>query len=178
VSSFRKLGSGQHQDLRTPTFDPRASCRIVATPEDYEAVRELVHDLIAEGVGTSVPPNIRQTVLAVKRLKPKHQAGVPLPALAAELRLDKSSTSRRVSDAIERGFLRNEQEKQGQPARLFAGEPLPEEVEVLPRLEAIPDERCTVARCSRVEEEARASHCVGAGPVLSESRVLPEERVA
>ena len=42
--------------------------RIIATLDDYEAVRSLVSDLVAEGIGATVPKSVRQTVETVERL--------------------------------------------------------------------------------------------------------------
>ncbi len=52
--------------------------------------------------------------------------------VAQYLSLDKSSASRRVTEAIEKGFLQNQETRQGRSARLVLGDPLPEAVEVLP----------------------------------------------
>jgi hypothetical protein len=49
--------------------------------------------------------------------------------------LDKSAVSRRVADAIDRGYLRNLEDKKGRPARLVMGDPLPEELEVCQEIE-------------------------------------------
>ena len=41
---------------------------MVATLEDYAAVRELVVEVIAEGIEATVPPAVRETVSTVERL--------------------------------------------------------------------------------------------------------------
>ena len=43
------------------------------------------------------------------------------------------------------GDFRDEQEKKGQPAKLAIGEPMPDEVEVLPRPDALAGQCCSVA---------------------------------
>jgi len=110
---------------------------IVATLEDYARVRELVHDLFAEGVEAGVPPTIRETVEAVARLTPNAAEGVSISRLAGELALDKASVSRRVAGARKRGYLKNLEERRGRPARLVVDQPLPEELELLPSREAL-----------------------------------------
>jgi hypothetical protein len=105
---------------------------VVATLEDYATVRELVHDLVAEGVDASVSPTIRETVAAVARLVTDTPEGVSVAQLAAELNLDKASTSRRVSAARARGYLKNLEERRGRPSRLVLDQPLPDELELLP----------------------------------------------
>jgi hypothetical protein len=111
---------------------------ILATLDDYEAVRALVEPLIAAGVEATVSPTIRETVAAVERLCPTKDDTAALAAIARELSLDKSAASRRASVAKERGYLVNRQDKRGQPAKYALGEPLPEDTSVLP-------DRCSVA---------------------------------
>ena len=113
---------------------------VIATLADYRAVRELVVDLVAEGVEASVPATTRETVAAVERLgrlRPMaadstDDAGVTAAALGRELGLDKSAARRRAKGAIERGFLTNLEGRRGRPMRLVLGERFPDEVEVLP----------------------------------------------
>ena len=50
--------------------------------------------------------------------------------------------SRRVSAAVDAGFLRNLEDRKGKPARLVSGDPLPEEIELLPKAEQL--HGCTV----------------------------------
>jgi hypothetical protein len=52
-----------------------------------------------------------------------------------------------VRVAIDAGYLRNLEERRGRPARLELGEPLPDDLEILPCPDLIED-RCTVARRS------------------------------
>jgi hypothetical protein len=116
--------------------------RISATVEDYAAVRELVADLFAAGVEATVRPEVRETVEAVADLIKREKSEVRQADLGTRLRLDKSAVSRRVADAIDRGYLRNLEDKKGRPARLVMGDPLPEELEVLPAPERL--HGCTV----------------------------------
>jgi hypothetical protein len=132
--------------------------RIVAELDDYAAIYDLVHDLIAEGVEATVSVNIRETVEAVARLERQYPDGVPLAALAAELGLDKSAASRRATCAIDRGYLRNDEPRPGRSARFAPGQPLPSEIEILPRPETLV-ERCSVACCGGGEgPKATARH--------------------
>jgi DNA-binding Lrp family transcriptional regulator len=62
---------------------------------------------------------------------------VSLADVAEKLGIDKSSASRRVKQAIKLGYLVNEEPIKGNPLRLYLGEPLPEEVQVLPRPEEL-----------------------------------------
>lgn len=109
--------------------------RIVASLDDYAVVRELVADLISEGIGISVPDSVRETVEAIRKLK--GNGSVTTSQIAAELLLDKSATSRRVKVAKDRGFVQNLETKRGKPAKLILGDPLPEETDILPTVEVL-----------------------------------------
>lgn len=132
-----------HALLHVATRERDAEGRITATVEDYGAIRELVADLISEGVGRTVSPETRETVQAVEALAPDHEDGVRQTALAAELDLDRGTVSRRVRKALDGGYLRNLEEKRGRPHRLLPGDPLPEEQLILPEPEEL--RGCTVA---------------------------------
>jgi hypothetical protein len=108
--------------------------RIIATEADYLAVRELVSDLIADGVGATVPETIRETVEAVRTMLEREPdgSGVAVRSVAAALDLDRSATSRRLQAARERGFVVNEETRRGRPARYVIGEPMPDEMDLLP----------------------------------------------
>jgi hypothetical protein len=103
---------------------------IVATADDYAAVRDLVADAIAEGVGSSVSGTVRDTVEAVAALASLE--GVMVRAVADTLRLDKSNASRRLRMAADGGYIRNLEDKRGKPGRWVIGDPLPEAADLLP----------------------------------------------
>ena len=112
---------------------------IVATIADYAAVRDLVADLVSDAVGMTVTEAVREAVGAVGDLT---LAGgeTSVTKLAARLHIDKASASRRVRSAIDGGYLQNLEDRRGRPSRLTLGDPLPDEVTILP----LPDE---VLRC-------------------------------
>ena len=62
--------------------------------------------------------------------------------------MDRSSVSRRVNVAIDGGYLRNLEDRKGRAARLVVGDPLPDEVDILPTATALEGGVCTVARPS------------------------------
>jgi MarR family len=108
--------------------------RIVAKIGDYAAVRELVADLFGEGVDATVKPETRQTILAVAALKQAlGKDEMSLAEIAKELTLDKGAASRRVAEAVSRGYLVNAETRKGKPARIGVNDPLPSEIEILPR---------------------------------------------
>lgn len=91
--------------------------RIIATLEDYVHVRELVADLISEGVGATVPEAVREAVGAVAKLyEDADEEPVALPALAKELDLDRSAASRRVRRAVDAGYLPQEPRRSARQA--------------------------------------------------------------
>jgi hypothetical protein len=121
--------------------------RIIATLDDYRAIRSLVADLVAEGVGTTVPDSVRETVELVQALTVKADAGDEPPCpdgatvakIASLLKLERSAATRRLHSARDRGYLVNQEDKKGRPARYVTGDPLPADVVLLPE----PAQVCT-----------------------------------
>jgi hypothetical protein len=143
-------------------------------------VRSLVADLVADGVGATVSESVRETVKGVAELLEDGHESVTVAAVAGQLGIDKSSASRRIKAALARDYLSNLEIGKGKPLKLVIGEPLPEEVEVLPRAETLAG--CTVAavraddvpppltiepdeigRCPRCGGDALWSHAKGGG---------------
>jgi hypothetical protein len=116
--------------------------RIVAEFEDYDVVRELVADLISEGVEATVAPIVRETVQVVAAAQ--GEEGLSMAKLAALLQIDKSAASRRWTAAKAHGYLKNQETARGKPARIVVADPLPDDVEILPAVEVLRD-RWTVA---------------------------------
>jgi hypothetical protein len=128
-----------HALLHQASRERDAEGRIVATiQEDYAVVRELVADLVSEGIEATVPATIRETVEAVKRLR-EHSNGEPVTVaeLARELKLDRSAVSRRVRNAKDRGYLRDLEENRRKPSRLVLGDDLPDDLQILPKPEDV-----------------------------------------
>jgi len=110
---------------------------IVATLKDYAKVRELVADLVSAGVEATVPDTIRETVEVLGRLHTDDSVPVTIVKLAEELKLDKSAAWRRVRAAIDRSYLKNLEGRKGRPAQLVPGDPMPDDLEVLPTVEQL-----------------------------------------
>jgi hypothetical protein len=123
--------------LHQATRDRDHQGRIVATIEDYGVVRELVADLVSEGVGQTVKPEIREIVGQVRHLLSGEAEHVTQAQLVKATGLDKSTISRRVRQALDQGYLVNQEEKRGRAHRLVLGDPLPDDVDVLPKPEAL-----------------------------------------
>lgn len=127
-----------HAVLHQASRERDGEGRVVADLDDYAAIRELVADLISEGVEATVPKTVRETVEAVKRLlEGSESEPITTAAVAQELRLDKSAALRRVRAAIDRGHLKNIEDRKGRPARIVLGDPIAGEVEVLPSVEKL-----------------------------------------
>jgi len=106
--------------------------------DDYSAVRELIEDLVAAGVQASVPDIVRETVEAVGRINKGGLHELTELEIANELQLDKSTASRRIRDAIARGFLENLQDKKGRPARIvLTDQVLPDDQCILPTVDEL-----------------------------------------
>jgi len=136
VRSLVKAHALMHQENRGR--DPGGA--IIASIADYTAVRSLVNDLIADAVGATVPKSIRETVEVVAELETSAEQGFAgVHAVAALLKLERSAASRRLATARDRGYLINKQDKKGQPGMWVTGDPLPDEVVLLPE----PDKLCT-----------------------------------
>ncbi len=136
-----------HQRTRKQDEDGR----IVATIEDYAVVRDLVSPFMAEGLEASVPRTVRETVAAVEKLVGGRAEGITVTAVAKELGLDKSAASRRVKNALVLGYLESLEERTGRPRKLVVGEPLPDEVEILPSPERL------LSGCSVAEESGEVA---------------------
>jgi ribosomal protein L17 len=128
-----------HALLHQRTREHDEKRRVVATVEwDYRMVRELVGDLVAEGVEATVSATVRETVEVIERLVDESDDdAVSLTQIAAELKLDKSAASRRVRSATFKGYVKNLEDRKGRPGRYLTGEPLPEDVVVLPTVEEV-----------------------------------------
>ena len=123
--------------------------RIVADFDDYAVVCELVADLVSEGVEATVQPIVRETVEAVSRLlKESDEESVSAKAIGQELKLEKGPVSRRIRLAIEAGYLKNLEDRRGKAARLVLGDPMPEDLRVLPTVRELMRECFSVSSVS------------------------------
>ena len=106
------------------------------------AVKALVEDTIAEGVEAAVSPSVRETVEAVRELsKPsgdeQENTNVTNKAVAEFLKIDSAAAWRRCQVALKSGYIRNEEERKGRPAKLVVGDKLPRETSILPEQEVL-----------------------------------------
>jgi hypothetical protein len=133
-----------HAILHQASREKNEEGHIVATLDDYARVRDLVDDLISEGIEATVPETVREVVEAAIRLHEEEDEPVNTAALARELKLDRSAASRRLRSARDRGYLRDLEDNPRKPFRIVPGDPLPEELAILPTPEELA-EACTRA---------------------------------
>jgi hypothetical protein len=127
-----------HAVLHQLSRDRDEDGRIVATFADYQIVRELVAPIVSQGVGATVPDTIRHTVEAVRA---SHvEGGTTAKAVAERLNVDKSTAGRRLRAAADDGYVVNLEERRGHPGRWIVGEPLPDNLTVLPHPNDLTDE--------------------------------------
>jgi hypothetical protein len=109
--------------------------RIVASLNDYDIVRSIVADILAEGVATTVSPTVRETAETVSKLDQKD--GVTASVIAHHLKLDKSAASRRLNAAAAGGYVQNLEDRRGRPGRWRPAAPLPEDSGLLPTVDRL-----------------------------------------
>jgi hypothetical protein len=131
--------------------------RLVATLDDYAVVRDLIADLVSEGVGGTVRDTTKETVRAVGSLLSGKDADetVGIKKIADKLQLDRSTAQRRVKTAADEGYLQNDEDKKGKAARWRIGEPMPADVVVLPTREDLEAEYEGVRVCNDVGGETQ-----------------------
>jgi len=115
---------------------------IVADLDDYEAIRALMSELIAETSEVKVKKEVVETVEAVRKvvsLAPK--GGVTAKAVAKRLKLDTSSAYRRLRAAMDLGLVTNLETRPRQPGNYHA-EAMEEQdtLELMPSQERLGEE--------------------------------------
>jgi hypothetical protein len=124
-----------HALLHWKTRNVDKAGQILATLEDYEAVRALISDALSEGLGKKLNATVRQTVkavedlLAAKAVEDKH---VSTLEVANRLKLDKSAAKRRIHRALTEGYLHNLETRPRQPSKIMLGAAMPEDAALLP----------------------------------------------
>ena len=122
-----------HALLHQATRETDDDGRVVATLDDYAVVRELVHELFSDEVEATVPRIVRETVEAI----PDSLNAVSGRELAELLGVHPGTVSRRVEQAIALGYIVNDEWRAGHPARYRRGNPLPDELVLLPTVETL-----------------------------------------
>ena len=137
-----------HAMLHQLTRERDDDGRIVATLDDYDVVRCLVGDVLAEGVNATVSPVVRETVQLVVELDEAeggndHSTGITASTVAVWLKLDRSAAYRRLLAASSDGYLQNLEDRRGRPGRWRPAAPLPQDVRLLPECAAVAEALAT-----------------------------------
>lgn len=143
-----------HALLHRETRERDKDGRIIASLEDYEVVRDLFAETLAEELGVAVSDETRavvETVTAIidesrsaqtdkqagARILTEERAGVSHTQIARRLGLDQSTAWRRVQQALAGGYLKNLETRPRAKARLVLGDVALDEQAVLPPKEAL-----------------------------------------
>ena len=115
---------------------------IIATVDDYAAVRELTNEPLSQGLAVTVSDSIKEVVEGVRKCleeprKGQEAVGISQTKLAEFLKRDPSVVSRNVKKALEEGYLQNANPGQGREARLTLGELKLPSGSILPTVEQI-----------------------------------------
>jgi DNA primase len=118
---------------------------IVATiNEDYAKVQPLMADIMAtaaemkvRGAVLDVVDVVQAMVEANPEIERMTEPGVTVRQINAKLKLDRSSTYRRLTQAEEMGLLKNMEPRKGQAARYLPTKVQPKAEELLPSVEAL-----------------------------------------
>jgi hypothetical protein len=152
--------------------------RIVATLNDYAAIRDLCGALVAEGADAGVPDAIRETVEATRELL---QPGVEFASprtIADKLGIGLPATYDRLKRARHSGYLVDSASNQERRMKIAVGAPMPHEREFLPTVEAI---RALLGSFSDKQSEAAITASMLDRGAISDSRTattIPQEVVA
>jgi phage/plasmid primase-like uncharacterized protein len=120
---------------------------IIATiDEDYAAIQPLMADLMATAAEMKVRGAVLDVVDKLKQMVTENpvfarepDAGITIRQLTRRLRLDRSSTYRRLTQALEMGLVKNLEGRQGRPARYLPTNERPRVAKLLPSVEDLKD---------------------------------------
>ncbi|MFH1653751.1 MAG: CHC2 zinc finger domain-containing protein [Pseudomonadota bacterium] len=129
--------------------------KIIATLEDYQKVRELVKNIMSEGIEASVSKTVLETIEAVKELCNNLESEeVSIKQLTDYLKLDRSAVARRVSQCLSKGYLKNNEDRKRKPLRIALGDELPCTQEILPTVDMLEE---SVQVCSEINKDRLSS---------------------
>jgi len=125
--------------------------RVIATLDDYAAVRHHLGDYFSEAVEQTVSADVRATVAAVEEAISQHghmslpdglvprSVEATVTEVSQALGLERTTTSRRVQAAVALGYVKNLEDRERQPARLALDQPLPltDDRHLLPTVEEL-----------------------------------------
>ena len=147
--------------------------RIIASERDYANAYRLLAKVLAVTLDT-VTDEMRETVAAVETLTAMQAMGISVTQLGDALGMSKSGASRRAKALLREGYLVNPEVRQGYPARLKVGDPLPADRPVLPTLEELfPDTPSkTTQRRNDEAEEPETARKTGVAHTVASAEAL------
>ena len=106
---------------------------------DYAAVRELMHDLLAETSEVKIKASVIETIDVVSELTKglDDKSGTTAKAVGKKLRLDRSTALRRLQQAEDGGFVTNLEERRGRPGKYRCTGEQVEAIDMMPTVEAL-----------------------------------------
>jgi hypothetical protein len=107
--------------------------------QDYAAVRDLMHDLLAESSEVKVKETVIETTAAVLKLTKgtDENNGTTAKAVGKELKLDKSAAYRRLAVAEDSGFVINLENKRGRPGKYRTTGEQVEAIDMMPTIKTL-----------------------------------------
>lgn len=115
--------------------------RILATEDDYKAALCILAEAFAVSSGQQIKDSVRRAVTAVADLGGVGK-DVTVAEVARHLKRDRTVVTRGLKESATLGYLTNQEDKQGKPARYRSGpDSLPEDKPALPP--ELPSEACT-----------------------------------
>jgi hypothetical protein len=122
-----------HAILHQASRENDGARRIVASLDDYAAVRELVAELVAQSADAGASDATRQTVAAVREAQDESGGQhVSAKAVIDRMGVGRSAGYDRIRNALAAGYIINEAKKDERGHKLVAGAPLPGEDDFLP----------------------------------------------
>ena len=103
-----------------------------ATAADYAVVHSLVADLFRAAQSEGITDADRAFVAAVAELSQEGRTPISQSKLSNHVGMSKGAVSYRVRRLLSTGYLGNQEDRKGKPAKLVPGDPLPERVPPLP----------------------------------------------
>ncbi|MGH8612632.1 MAG: hypothetical protein ACREYF_11525 [Gammaproteobacteria bacterium] len=135
--------------LRHQARETDCEGRLIATLDDYSAVRQVLNESYSATVDQGLTDDVRAVVRAVGKLRDSFPLFVTYTAIAAELGWNDMRVRRKAAIAMRHGWLANRQEKRRQPANLDVGEEMPK-ARGLPAL-SLPPPLSPQNGCGRVD---------------------------
>jgi len=122
-----------HALLHQLNRDRDPAGKLIAKLIDYSRVYKLIHGHLQLAHETAVPQHIRELVEAINKASEAHDfQGISGKRLVQNLGINKSNVSRGVKEALEKGYIRNLEDRRGRPAKYVLDNPLPSTRDILP----------------------------------------------